>query len=55
MPLAVAIPDRKNDIAKLISFARENKTSLYRAAQARHLRQVVGLVSWLMYQEISTK
>ncbi|HPB05817.1 MAG TPA: FAD-binding protein, partial [Prolixibacteraceae bacterium] len=43
MPLAVAIPASKNDIAKLISFARENNTSLIpRGAGTSLAGQVVG-------------
>jgi len=43
MPLAVAIPASKNDIAKLISFARENDTSLIpRGAGTSLAGQVVG-------------
>ncbi len=56
MPLAVAVPKTKEDIKKLIAFARAEKTSLIpRTAGTSLAGQVAATASSLTYQKTSHK
>ncbi len=51
IPLAVTRPKNKEDIKKIIAFARENGTSVIRAAAELHWQdRLLGSESWLTYR-----